>query len=94
VINEFSIWDNVKILQKVFDSMKRDGWVVINEIIIDDDRTAPVHSALYALNMLVNTLEGDSYTETDIWIMLRESWFADIKRLETEFETTLMMGKK
>lgn len=94
VIHEFSIWDNVKILQKVFDAMNRGGWVVINEIIINDSRTAPEYSAMFAVNMLVNTLAGDSYTETDIWIMLREAWFSNIKRKETEFETSLMFGQK
>lgn len=94
IIHEYSIWDSIKILRKVFDSMNRGGWVVINEVIIDDDRTAPLYSAMFAVNMLVNTMEGDSFTETDIWVMLREAWFSNISRKATEFETALMFAQK
>ena len=94
LIHSYSIWDNVRILQRVFDALNRGGWVVINEVIIDDARTSPTHSALFSLNMLLNTASGDCYTETDIWIMLRESWFSSIKSIKTDFETTLMMGRK
>lgn len=94
VIHDLSIWDNVKLLQRVYDSMNIEGQVVINEIIIDDNRISPLNSAMYSLNMLVNTQEGDSYTETDIWIMLRESWFQSIYRRDTEFETSLIFATR
>jgi len=62
----YSIWDNVKLLQKCFDSMKSGGTIVINDMIIDDSRTSPVQHTLYSINLLVNTESGEVYTETDI----------------------------
>lgn len=87
-----SIWDNVKLLQKCFDAMNYGGTIVINEMIIDDQRTSPLSHTMFSLNMLVNTLTGDAFTETDIWIMLREAWFREIKQIKTPYETSLMIG--
>lgn len=92
VINYQSIWQNVGMLQKAYDALNIGGQVVIHERIINDDRTAPVISALNSLNLLVNTKQGDCYTETDIWIMMKESWFKDIKRIDTNFDSNLMIG--
>lgn len=44
--------------------------------------------------MLLNTNKGDTYTETDFWIMLRESGFHNIKRIDTEVGTSLMFAAK
>jgi hypothetical protein len=41
------------------------GHLVIREFILDEDRTAPPFAALFALNMLVGTEHGNSYTESD-----------------------------
>jgi predicted O-methyltransferase YrrM len=87
-----SIWENVKLLQKCFDAINFGGKIVISELIIDDQRTSPLSHTMFSLNLLVNTQSGDACTETDIWIMLREAWFKDIKKIETPYESSLMIG--
>ncbi len=87
-----SIWENVTLLQKCYDSLNHGGQIIIYDMIINDSRTKPLNHALYSLNLLINTMSGDAYTETDIWIMLRESWFRDIKRIDTIYDSSLMMG--
>jgi len=47
-----------------------------------------------SLNMMLNTLKGDVYTETDLWVMLKESNYHDIDRKETRIGTTIMQGRK
>ncbi len=92
VISLSSIWENVSLLQKCFDALNYGGQVVIYDKIINDNRTKPLNNAMHSLNMLINTKSGDAYTETDIWIMLREAWFKDIKRIDTSFDSSIMMG--
>ncbi|MFA7626375.1 MAG: class I SAM-dependent methyltransferase [Candidatus Kapaibacterium sp.] len=89
-----SIWENVSLLQKCFDALNHGGQIVIYDMIIHDSRTKPLNHTLFSLNMLINTESGDAYTETDIWIMLREAWFRDIKRIETKFDASIMIGYK
>lgn len=92
VISFRSIWENVSLLQKCFDALNHGGQMVIYDMIINDSRTKPLNHSLFSLNMLINTLSGDAYTETDIWIMLREAWFRDIHRIDTKFDSSIMHG--
>ncbi|MFP4528561.1 MAG: class I SAM-dependent methyltransferase [Candidatus Kapaibacterium sp.] len=94
IIHLFSIWENIKLLKKAFDCLRRGGRVIIEEELIDDDRIHPTSAAILSLNMLVNTEGGEAYTETDLWIMMREAWFTEVKRVNTEFSTSLMIGSK
>lgn len=94
LLNDFSIWQNIKIIKRVYDSLNNGGKIVIQEYIMNDDRISPERCAILSLNMLVNTQSGDSYTETDLWIMLKEAWFKNVKRIDTEFGTGLMIGEK
>jgi len=94
IIELYSIWDNVKLLRKCFDALKNDGMIVIHEMVINDYRTSPLQHTMLSLNLLLNTKSGDVYTETDIWVLLKEAWFRNIRRIDTPFDTTLMIGIK
>lgn len=94
VLNEYSIWDNIKLMQKVYDALNKNGRVVIHQQIISDDRTYPHLATMEGLNMIVNTPDGDCFTETDVWIMLKESWFQEIEKYNTEFGTSLIVARK
>jgi ubiquinone/menaquinone biosynthesis C-methylase UbiE len=94
LLHNYSLWDNIRLLQKVYDSLNRGGTLVIQEHIIDDDRTKPEEAVVLSLHMLINTLGGDSFTETDLWIMLKEAWFKDFKNIKTEFGTNLIFAHK
>jgi cyclopropane fatty-acyl-phospholipid synthase-like methyltransferase len=54
------------LLQKAYDSLVSGGLVVVHEGLISDDGTSPVRAALFSLNMLVNTGEGQSYSGAEI----------------------------
>ncbi len=92
VISFRSIWENVALLQKCYDALNHEGQIIISDMIINDNRTKPLNHTLFSLNMLLNTTSGEVYTETDIWIMLREAWFKDIKLTHTHYETAIMSG--
>lgn len=94
ILSQFSIWDCVQLLKKVYHFTQLNGRVVINEMILDDSRTSPPEGALRSLDLLVNTKKGGLFTETDIWVMLRESMFLDITRLDVPPSNTLMIGCK
>lgn len=94
VVSLFSIWENITLMQKLFDALKRGGRIVINDVIIEDNRSEPLESALWSINMMVNTQSGDAYTETDLWIALKEAWFHDLHRLNTNYNTSLIIGTK
>ncbi len=94
LLTEFSIWENITIIKKCFDALRMGGRVVIHETLIDDDRTSPENAAIMSLNMLVNTKAGDAHTETDLWVTLKEAWFKNIRKIKTEFGSSLIIGEK
>ncbi len=58
------------------------------------DRTAPLRGALFALNMLVNTAGGDTYTEEEYRAWMKDAGLASIRREETSDGDAVMIGTK
>jgi len=94
VLSEYSFKTVMKTLTKVYDSMRFGGVVAIFDYFFDDTRTGPAEVVTHAINMLINTLEGEVLNDTDIWFALREAWFSDIYKIETNFSKSLVIGFK
>jgi hypothetical protein len=50
--------------------------------------------AMFALNMLVGTQSGDSYSESEITTWMKETGFSGFVRKDTDYETSLLIGRK
>lgn len=72
------------------------GLLAIQEFILDDDRNGPARSALFALNMLVQTPGGQAYTESEIADMMVRAGLRDVKRLPAQLPPGcgVMVGHK
>jgi len=58
--------DNIGLLKKCRNALNTNGRVVVQEFLIDEGRTRPAQSALFAVNMLVNTSGGRCYSQGEI----------------------------
>lgn len=94
VMSRYSFYQNITLLRKIYDSLNSGGLLIIQDYLINDDRVSPEFQALYNLNLLVSTESGNMYTETDMWVMLKESWFSHFRRIDTEFGTSIIFGHK
>jgi SAM-dependent methyltransferase len=79
IIHQNSPKQNVDLFQKVYRALNPGGVVLIRDHIMDDSRTHPPDGAVFALNMLVNTEGGDSYTFGEVKDALEEAGFVDVK---------------
>jgi predicted O-methyltransferase YrrM len=70
------------------------GRVAIQDFVMDQERTEPAFGAVFALNMLVNTTRGDTYTEAEIAAWLREAGCAEVVRIDSGPATSLVVGRK
>jgi uroporphyrinogen-III synthase/precorrin-6B methylase 2 len=86
--------DNLLMLRKSFTALAPGGRVVIQDFILEPDRTAPRHAALFALNMLTGTEEGSSYSEEDYTAWIGRTGFAEVERVRLPGPTGLMIGTK
>lgn len=70
-----------QMLEKVFRVLDPGGMVFVHDLILEDNRTAPLFPALFSLNMLTGTAEGRAYTNRELTLMLRGAGFVDVVRL-------------
>jgi hypothetical protein len=94
VLHLNSIWENIDLVKKIYFSLSEHGIIVINDYIINEVRTFPTYPALYSLNLLVDSEHGDICSNTDIWIILKESWFEKMKTFKTSLDSDLVIAHK
>lgn len=94
IIHSLSPGETKELFRKCRKSLRARGRVMIQEFVPDEDRTSPPGPVFFALNMLVNTPGGDTYTGEEIRSWLEEAGFADIVRKDTSVDTTLILARK
>ncbi len=94
VIHQNSHEQNVELYRKVFDTLDPGGRIVIRDYVLNYDRTEPVSGALFAVNMLVNTDGGNSYTLEEIREGLSEAGFVRVKLLQEKEMSSLVEAYK
>ncbi len=85
---------NKLLIKKCADALNKNGSIVISDFIMDEDRTKPYHGALFSLNMLVGTANGDTYTEKEIKEWFESAGLSNIERKNTSFGSDLMIAVK
>lgn len=94
LINQYSLFENIDIFRRIHAALNPGGKLVVQDYIIDDDKLGPLKAVMESINMLVNTPNGNIYTQTDLWIMMKEAGFPEVKRIDTPFATDLMVATK
>lgn len=94
IIHSNSVETNKELFKKASDALNTNGQLVVVDFIMNEERTSPAAGAFFALNMLVGTQEGDTYTESEVRSWMEEAGFKSIWKRGTPFDTTLMVGKK
>jgi len=94
LIHSNSFEENRELIRKAADALNPGGQVVIQDFIVSEDRTEPAFAALFALNMLVGTKAGDTYTESEVRSWMRKAGLSKIVRIGTAYDTTLIIGRK
>jgi SAM-dependent methyltransferase len=82
------------LLKKVYAALAPGGAIAIAEMIPNDDRTGPPFPLVFAVNMLVNTQNGDTYTFGEMSQWLTEAGFTDCRLLEVPAPSPLILATK
>jgi 2-polyprenyl-3-methyl-5-hydroxy-6-metoxy-1,4-benzoquinol methylase len=94
IVHANSFEENRQLLRRCAAAIEPGGQVVVLDQIMNEDRTAPLPAAMFALNMLVGTGAGDTYTEAEVRGWMEEAGLSDIERKDTPFNNTLIIGRK
>ena len=94
IVHINSYEQNKMLIKKCVDALNKNGMIIINDFVMNEDRTQPPHGALFALNMLVGTTSGDTYTENEMREWFGSAGITKVDRKNTSFGSDLMIGIK
>jgi precorrin-6B methylase 2 len=81
IIHMNSPEQNLDLYRKVFRSLNKGGRILVRDHVMDADRTRPRDGAIFAINMLVGTRGGGTYTYREIEEGLTQAGFTRINLL-------------
>ena len=71
-----------RLLSKTFDALAPGGMIAIAEILVDTKRTVALPALIFAVNMLVNSDEGDTFSFDEIGGWLQDTGFGSVRTIE------------
>jgi ubiquinone/menaquinone biosynthesis C-methylase UbiE len=82
------------LLAKTFHALAPGGTIAIAEFLVSPDRTGPLNGLFFAVNMLVNTDSGDTYSFEEISGWLEDAGFIHARTLESPGPSPLVLATK
>jgi SAM-dependent methyltransferase len=92
IIHQNSPQQNLELYRKAYRSLEPGGMLLIRDHIMDERRTRPSEGAMFAINMLVNTQGGDTYTFHEVEQGLKEAGFTDAGLLRSGERMDCIIG--
>ncbi len=83
-----------RLLKRTFDALAPGGTIAIAEWVANEERTGPPGALIFAVNMLVNTEKGDTYTFGEMSGWLKEAGFENARTLEGPGPSPLILATK
>ena len=82
------------LLKRCFEQTKSGGIIIVNEFFLNDDEAGPLYSTLFALNMLITSKEGDTYTKKAVSNWLEDAGYCNLSFIDTPSPSKLLIGYK
>ena len=92
ICHMFSPEENRSLFRRACQALGPEGKLVVQDFILEPDKTAPLFAALFSLNMLVGTRAGSSYSEPEYVSWLRDAGFSDVRRVRLPGPVGLMIA--
>jgi SAM-dependent methyltransferase len=82
------------LLRKTFKSLKPGGTIAIQEFLVDNGRTSPSMALIFAVNMLVASDEGDTWSFDEIAGWLRDAGFENPRTVQSPGPSPLILANR
>ncbi|MBZ5510945.1 MAG: methyltransferase [Acidobacteriia bacterium] len=92
ICHMFSEEQNRDIFRRARQALAPNGRLVVQDFILNPDKTAPQQAALFSLNMLVGTDAGASYSELEYTRWMKDAGFTEVGRINLPGPSDLMVG--
>jgi predicted O-methyltransferase YrrM len=75
---------NRSLLKRVYNALEAPAIVIISDVLPNEERTGPAFPLIFALNELIHTEGGDTYTESEIIGFLEAAGFGECSTISFE----------
>jgi (2Fe-2S) ferredoxin/precorrin-6B methylase 2 len=86
--------ENQDLVRRCFGALAPQGRLVIQDFILESDKAAPKHAALFALNMLVGTEAGSTYSGEEYTTWMQAAGFQHVRQIRLPGLSSLMVGTR
>lgn len=94
ICHMLSLEENQSLVDRCWAATAQGGRTVIQDFILEPDKTAPKSAALFALNMLVGTRAGSTYSAEEYKEWMKRSGFPEVKHVRLPGPSSLIMGTR
>ena len=84
--------ENQDLFRRCHAALEPRGRLVMQDFILEPDKTSPKQAALFALNMLVGTPAGSTYSYEEYGDWLRRAGFGEVREIRLPGPSSLMVG--
>lgn len=85
--------ENVAVFRKFRTALKPGGTLVVNDFVVDNDRSGPPFPLIFHATMLLHTTHGATWTKDAYRAWLNEAGFTDVTFQPTPSPATLVLAK-
>ena len=90
----FSEEQNRDLFGRAYQALGANGRLVVQDFILELEKTSAEFAALFALNMLVGTEAGNSYSEPEYADWMRAAGFSEVTRVRLPGRSDLMIATR
>jgi len=95
IIHQHSRERSRELFAKVKAALEPGGWIAVRDILMEPSRIRPVDGAMFAVNMLVNTATGGTFTFEEIAQDLQAAGFVACElRVKSQWMNSVIMARK
>jgi (2Fe-2S) ferredoxin/SAM-dependent methyltransferase len=92
ICHSFSEEQNRDIFRRARQALAPSGRLVVQDFILNPEKTGPAQAALFSLNMLVATDAGASYSEAEYTRWMKDAGFSEVNRIKLPGPSDLIVG--
>jgi 3-hydroxy-5-methyl-1-naphthoate 3-O-methyltransferase len=85
---------NRDLVKRAFGATSPGGHIIIQDFLLDRDKTSPAPAAVFSINMLVSTENGRNYSLDEYRGWLEEAGYTNLERLRLPADTELLVAER
>jgi (2Fe-2S) ferredoxin/SAM-dependent methyltransferase len=92
ICHMFTEEQNRDIFRHARKALAPNGRLVVQDFILNPDKTGPLQAALFSVNMLVGTEAGADYNESEYTTWMKDAGFGEVRRIGLPGPSDLIVG--